>query len=94
MAGGNTQPKEGAAEVGADNKGVGEIGSGCPNFRNVPRVSLAGSNIIWSETWVIYPLIGRTLGGFHHRVSCRLMGSQPQRGIYGRWVYPSGGGDG
>ena len=29
-----------------------------------------------SETWVMYPFIGRTLGGFHHRVAYGLMGRQ------------------
>ena len=27
-----------------------------------------------SETWVMKPLIGRVLGGFHHRVALRLTG--------------------
>ena len=39
-----------------------------------------------SETWVISPLIGRSLGGFHHRVACRLKGRHPQRGT-DRWWF-------
>ena len=38
------------------------------------------------ETWVMYLRIGRNLGGFHHSVDIRIMGRQPQRGIYGTWV--------
>ena len=40
------------------------------------------------ETWVMTPLIGRVLVRFHHRVARMLMGRQPWRGRYGRWVYP------
>ena len=43
--------------------------------------------IYGSETWVITPYIGRVLGGFHHRVACRLTGRQPWRGQGGGWVY-------
>ena len=39
-----------------------------------------------SEMWIMYPRIGRTLGGFHHRVAHRLMGRQPWRGMDGTWV--------
>ena len=39
------------------------------------------------ETWATKPLIGRGLGGLHHRVDRRLTGRQPQRGRYGVWVY-------
>ena len=28
------------------------------------------------------------LGGFHHRVACRLTGRKLQKGQYGDWVYP------
>ena len=34
------------------------------------------------------PHIGRTLDGFHQRVTRRLTGRQPQRGLDGAWVYP------
>ena len=29
--------------------------------------------IFQSETWVMYPSIGRTLSGFHHRVICMIV---------------------
>ena len=41
-----------------------------------------------SETWVMFPFIGTTLGGFHHRVARRLMGRQIRRVLDGTWVYP------
>ena len=40
------------------------------------------------DMWVMTMHIGRVFGGFHHRMSHRLMGRQPQRGRDGRWVYP------
>ena len=40
-----------------------------------------------SETWVMTPCIERVLDGFHHRVTCRMTGRQPQRGRDGLWVY-------
>ena len=40
------------------------------------------------EMWVVTPRIAKVLGGFHHRVACRLIGRQTCRGRDGRWVYP------
>ena len=39
------------------------------------------------ETWVMTPHIGRVLGGFHHRVACRLTRWQHCIGRDGKWVY-------
>ena len=36
----------------------------------------------------MYPKIGRTLGGFHHRVALCLEKMQLRRYMTGRWVYP------
>ena len=36
----------------------------------------------------MYPRIGKTLGGFHHKVDRWLAGMQPSRDTEGRWVYP------
>ena len=41
-----------------------------------------------SETWVVYPHIGRTLGGFLHWVVCILTVRKPKGGLYGTWYYP------
>ena len=41
-----------------------------------------------SESWVLTPNMKRVLGGFHHRVTHRLMGKQLQRGRDGGWFYP------
>ena len=43
--------------------------------------------IFGAETWVIYPRIGKTLGGLHHRVSRRLAGMHPWWDMTGGWVY-------
>ena len=41
-----------------------------------------------SETWVTSLQIGRTMGGFHHRLYRRLTGWQLCMGLYGMWFYP------
>ena len=41
-----------------------------------------------SETWVLSPCMGRTLGGFQHWVVRLLTGKQPWRLTDGRWEYP------
>ena len=37
-----------------------------------------------SETWVVTPRIGRTLGGFHHRMAHRLAVMQPKQNMEGQ----------
>ena len=41
--------------------------------------------LLGSETWMVLPRTGRTLGSFHHIVESRLMGHQPRRFTYGIW---------
>ena len=41
-----------------------------------------------AELWVMSPRIGRTLGGFQHRVTCRLANMQLNRTGAGRRIYP------
>ena len=41
-----------------------------------------------SETWVMYPQIGKTLGRFHHQMDRILMEQQPTRRLDGTWDYP------
>ena len=37
-----------------------------------------------SKTWVVTPKIGRTLGGFHHRMAHCLVVMEPKQNIVGR----------
>ena len=39
------------------------------------------------EMWLMSLRIGRTMGGFSHRLYHRLIGKKPHRGQDGRWVY-------
>ena len=50
-------------------------------YRAVVQVTF----LFGSENWVITPRTGQALGGFHHRVSCRLVGMQPQSDTAGQW---------
>ena len=57
--------------------------------RTLGQIQLAVLQLVLlyrSKTWVMTPHIRRVLGGFHHRVSHRLTGSQPWRGRYGVWI--------
>ena len=40
-----------------------------------------------SETWVMTPRIGKTLGGFRHRVARCLVETHTKRDTLGRWEY-------
>ena len=41
-----------------------------------------------SETWLVTPHMGRSLGGLQHRVSSRITGRQPKQQADGSWEYP------
>ena len=51
-------------------------------YKAVIQVTL----LFGSETWVMNPIIRKTLGIFHHKVACGLVGMQPQRDMMGRWA--------
>ena len=40
------------------------------------------------ETWVMYPRIGKILGGFHHRVVRRLKGQIHYQNLDGKLTHP------
>ena len=44
--------------------------------------------MLGAETWVMSHRIVRTLGGFHHRVTCLLGKIQTSRDLTYRWIYP------
>ena len=58
-----------------EREGENERMSGTLFKAMVQAVLLSGS-----ETWVLTPCMGRTLGGFHHRVACRM--TEKNRGAY------------
>ena len=62
-------------------EGADEQTSGQIYLAVVQSVLLYGS-----ETWVLTPRMKRVLGGFHHRVACRLTGRKP-------WYGPVSGGE-
>ena len=51
-------------------------------YKSVVQVTL----MFRAETWLMPPRIGKTLGGFHHRVVRRMEKMQPRMDISGRWV--------
>ena len=42
-----------------------------------------------AETWVVSPVMERTLSSFIHGAARRLTGRQPRNGRDGKWHYPS-----
>ena len=44
--------------------------------------------LLYEETWVIPPRIGKTIGGFRHRVARHLVGMRPSWYTMGRLFYP------
>ena len=47
--------------------------------------AVSQTNLLFgSQTWVVNPRIGRTLGGFHHRMAHRLVIMYPKQNIVGR----------
>ena len=56
-------------------------------LRKLYKAVVKDTLLFGEETWVMTPRIGKTLGGFHHRVAGRLEGIQPRQDTGGRWVY-------
>ena len=61
----------------------GNRGSGVRVGSVVQVVFLFGS-----ETWVLTPHMGQTLGGFQHRAAIGCLGKQPRRLPNGGFIYP------
>ena len=59
-----------------------------PDIWHLFKVVVQNNLLFGSENWVMNPRIGRTLGGFHHRVAHHLAGMKPKRYTEGRWEYP------
>ena len=56
---------------------------------NFYKAVVQATLLFGEDTWVMYPRIGRTLSGFHHRVALRMANMNPRRDMMFRWVYPT-----
>ena len=56
------------------------------NSCNFYKAVVQSTILFVEESWVISTRIGRTLGGFHHRVDHWLSKMQPKRDVMGRWI--------
>ena len=73
-------------------------GSGCCGYwegrgqilrrRELLCRSILGGTLYGSEMWVMSPRIGKTLGGFHHRVVRILTRWNPKKRLDVTWGYP------
>ena len=73
--------------MGADVEDIRVGGSRPRKSGNFYKVVVQATLMFGTETWVMYLRIGRNLGGFHHRMYCRLKKIQMRRYMMGRWVY-------
>ena len=55
------------------------------------KVVVQATLLFDSETWVMNPRIGRTLGRFHHRVAHHLAGMKPKQYMGGAVIIPAYG---
>ena len=52
----------------------GREGADLWTFRNFYKVVFKANLLFGSETWMVTPRIGSTLGGFHNRLTHRMEG--------------------
>ena len=67
---------------------IGWKGADLRTSRNFYKAVVQSTLLFSAEIWFMSPRIGKTLGGFHHRVACRMTGMRLSRDTAGRWVYP------
>ena len=88
MASCGPKTAEGTEKVGESDVGHEQGGGGCPDLTSDILAVVQLVLLYRSEVWVMTLLIRRVLGGFHHRVACRLTEGQPRTGRDGVWIYP------
>ena len=64
-----------------------QAGGGGPQTAGIFYKAVVQENLLLdTDTWVISPRIGKTLGGFHHMVTRQLVVMRPRWDTTGRWV--------
>ena len=63
---------------------LGREGADPWTFSNFYKVVFQSNLLFGSETWVVTLRIGRTLGGFHHRMARCLAAIHPKQNMVGR----------
>ena len=63
---------------------MGREGADLWTFSNFYKVVFKANLLFGSETWMVTPRIGRTLGGFHHRMAHFMAVMQPKKNMEGR----------
>ena len=89
LAGSGAQPQARQEEVVATDLGFEQGRSGCPYIgTDSPDSGAIGPAIRVRDMGTDTLRMQRVLGGFHHRVACKLTGRQPWKGRNGGWVSP------
>ena len=60
-------------------------GGRTPDPWHFNKAKVHATLVFGSDTWVMKPRIGRTLGGFHYRVDCCMEGMKLTWDIAGQW---------
>ena len=63
-------------------------GGGPCNFGNFYNMVVQETLLFGRETWVMLPIIGRTIHWFHHRMYRRLVGMRPRQNTMEKCIYP------
>ena len=80
---------EGIGEIGAFIQDFGQEGLDPHTSRTLYRAIVQVTLMFGSETWVVTPRIGHTLGRFHYRVAHHLAVMHLNRGKTWWWYYPT-----
>ena len=67
---------------------LGREGAYPQTSRNFYMVVVHAKFLFGSETWLIIPIIWRTLHRFHHKVARQMAKMHPRRAMMGRCIYP------
>ena len=88
MDGGARGPSEGAEELVTSVKDNGTGGRQTTGIGDFFKAVVQTVLLFGSETWVMIPLVGRSLGIFQHRFTRQVKGRNPKRRVDGIWYYP------
>ena len=88
LADGGRKLAEGMEVMGAALTDSWSGGGGLRTSLNFYKAVVQTVLLFGGDNWIMSPMIGKTLGGFHHRVACWMAGIWTRRDTMDRWVYP------
>ena len=89
MVGGGGKPGEGAEELGTTAADTKQGGGRQETVGELFRAVLQQVLLFGAEMWVVTPRMEWALNSFMHGATRRITWRQPQRGLDGKFFYPS-----